>query len=129
MNRPAPAKGNRAGPGGRRGKSTTTDRRRAAAASRFQQPASQTVKARVDPVAFYAAEVGPVPPGSGGWAVVRGLCPFHADQSPGSFTIHRRDGAYRCHSCGASGVDIIDFIRHRDGLTFRQALERLLREW
>lgn len=127
MRRPAAPRGaNRAGAGGRRGQSTT-DRRRAGAAARFQQPDSHAVKARIDPASFYAAEVGPVPPGSGGWAAVKGLCPFHSDTRPGSFTVHRRDGAYRCHSCGAAGTDVIDFIRHRDGVTFREALARLER--
>lgn len=129
MRRPAAHKGaSRAGAGGRRG-NHSTDRRRAGAAVRFQQPESHIVKARIDPASFYAAEVGPVPPGSGAWAVVRGKCPFHDDRSPGSFTIRRRDGAYRCHSCGAGGTDVIDFLMKRDGLTFRAALDRLNRGW
>lgn len=131
MRRPAArGRANRAGAGGRRGQSTT-DRRRAGAAARFQQPDSVTVKSRISPPEFYAAELNaPVPRGNAvGWLVIRGLCPFHQDNRPGSFTIHQRSGAYRCHSCGAAGTDVIDFIRHRDGLTFRAALDRLNRGW
>lgn len=128
MKRPAPAKGNRAGAGGRR-RNGSTDRRRAGAAARFQQPDSVTVKSRVDPASFYACELNaPVPAGTG-WRVLKALCPFHADRSPGSFAIHTTSGAYRCYSCGAAGTDAIDYAMKRHALTFREALVYLERGW
>ena len=61
--------------------------------------------------------------------VVAGLCPFHDDHSPGSFKINLENGAFVCFSCGAKGGDIISFTQHKHQLSFRQALERLAREW
>ncbi|MCW5581166.1 MAG: hypothetical protein KIS72_07490 [Luteimonas sp.] len=52
-----------------------------------------------------------------------GLCPFHAERTP-SFTIHDQRGFYHCFGCGAHG-DAIDWLRHRDGLDFAAALDRL----
>src|SRR5947207_461009 len=52
-------------------------------------------------------------------------CCFHAPDKRPSLCINKRDGRFYCFSCGAKGGDIIDFLMQRDGLTFRQACERL----
>ncbi len=55
------------------------------------------------------------------------LCPFHREKTA-SFTIFP-DGGWHCFGCGASGRDIIDFVRKRDGLEdkpgYAVALRRL----
>jgi DNA primase len=38
-------------------------------------------------------------------------------------------GAFRCFACGARGADILAFAMQRHGLGFRDALDRLGREW
>lgn len=52
-------------------------------------------------------------------------CPFHADGTP-SFTVYAKGGRqrYHCFGCGADG-DAIGFVMQRDGLGFREALDRL----
>ncbi|KAF0115699.1 MAG: DNA primase [Rhodospirillaceae bacterium] len=55
-----------------------------------------------------------------------GLCPFHKEKTP-SFTVNEDKGFYYCFGCGAHG-DVIDFVMHRDGVSFKEAVERLSRE-
>jgi DNA primase len=52
-----------------------------------------------------------------------GCCPFHADRRP-SFLVDEHDGHFHCFACHAHG-DVLDFLIRREGLDFRQALERL----
>lgn len=52
-----------------------------------------------------------------------GLCPFHKEKSP-SFTVNDEKGFYHCFGCGAHG-SAIDFLMNNDGLSFREAVERL----
>ncbi len=52
-----------------------------------------------------------------------GLCPFHVERTP-SFTINDQRGAFHCFGCGANG-DHVDWLKHREGLTFSEALNRL----
>jgi putative DNA primase/helicase len=89
-----------------------------------------TVKAAILPANFYRAELPTAPTWkrAGGW-VDGGLCPFHADHHAGSFRVHLDSGAFRCFACGAHGADILAFTMHRHGLAFRDALNRLSREW
>jgi hypothetical protein len=49
-------------------------------------------------------------------------CPFHDERTP-SFTVYD-DGRFKCFGCGEAG-DVIDYIRLRDGLGFREACARL----
>ncbi len=52
-----------------------------------------------------------------------GLCPFHTEKSP-SFGVGRGLNFYYCFGCQASG-DAISFLRHVEGLSFMEALEKL----
>lgn len=53
----------------------------------------------------------------------KGLCPFHAEKTP-SFVVTPDRETWRCFGCGEGG-DIFTFLQRRDGLEFREALERL----
>lgn len=52
-----------------------------------------------------------------------GRCPFHDDGHP-SFVVYPETASFHCFGCRTSG-DVIDFVRRADGLSFREALERL----
>lgn len=52
-----------------------------------------------------------------------GLCPFHSERTP-SFTVNDAKGFYHCFGCGAHG-GAIDFVRQRQGLDFKAAVELL----
>jgi DNA primase len=53
----------------------------------------------------------------------KGLCPFHTEKTP-SFIVNPDRETWRCFGCGEGG-DIFTFVMRRDGLDFREALERL----
>ena len=55
--------------------------------------------------------------------VFKGLCPFHAEKTP-SFIVTPDRETWHCFGCGKHG-DIFTFLRERDGLEFREALQRL----
>ncbi|MDR2978512.1 MAG: DNA primase [Rickettsiales bacterium] len=52
-----------------------------------------------------------------------GLCPFHNEKTP-SFFVSNTRGSYHCFSCSAHG-DVFEFISQTEGLSFKEALERL----
>ena len=88
----------------------------------------QEVK-RIPPADFYCIELPTMPaPRGGGWRD-GGLCPFHADQHPGSWRVNLDTGGFVCFACGAKGTDIIAFIQLRDGLSFPEALQKLAADW
>jgi DNA primase len=58
---------------------------------------------------------------SGGMLV--GLCPFHEDHVP-SLTVYPRTNTFHCYGCLKHG-DVIDFVRYREDLTFKEAMDRL----
>lgn len=60
---------------------------------------------------------------SNGWYNTNCPLPEHDDSSP-SFGVNPETGAFHCFGCGASG-DLISFVRKMEGLTFKQALERV----
>jgi hypothetical protein len=73
---------------------------------------------------FYEFELGKLTrPNHKGWALAR--CPFHESKSGKSFAVNFESGGFFCFGCGAKGGDIVSFVRLRDGLTFREACERL----
>jgi len=51
-----------------------------------------------------------------------GLCPFHQEKTP-SFYVHP-DRGFHCWGCGAKG-DVIRFVREIEGISFREAIDRL----
>jgi DNA primase len=52
-----------------------------------------------------------------------GRCPFHRDEHP-SLVVYPETSSFYCFGCAASG-DVIDFVRRAEGVSFRDALERL----
>lgn len=89
----------------------------------------QDIKAHILPLDFYRTEMPTLPaPRGSGWRD-GGLCPFHADNHPGSFHVNLDTGAFKCFSCGAKGGDIIAFLQLRDGLSFTDATHTLATEW
>jgi len=52
-----------------------------------------------------------------------GRCPFHQDEHP-SLVVYPETRSFYCFGCRATG-DVIDFVRRADGLSFKEALERL----
>jgi hypothetical protein len=51
------------------------------------------------------------------------LCPFHNERTP-SCSIDRERNTFHCFGCGKRG-DVIDILRHFEGMTFAQAVKRL----
>jgi CHC2 zinc finger len=82
-------------------------------------------KDRLPPArSFYEFELGKlIRPNKKGWAQTR--CPFHESKSGKSFSVNLESGGFHCFGCDAKGGDVIAFIRLRDGLSFREACERL----
>ncbi len=52
-----------------------------------------------------------------------GLCPFHKEKAP-SFTVNPKTNLYHCFGCDAGG-DVIGFICKKEGVSFREAIEKL----
>lgn len=71
---------------------------------------------------FYENELGKMGRTSRGWC--KALCPFHPDHHP-SLSINIDSGAFHCFACGEHGGDILDFLQKRDGLSFKEAAQRL----
>jgi DNA primase len=57
---------------------------------------------------------------------LRGLCPFHDEKTP-SFNVNPTNGLFHCFGCGKGG-DTIGFVCEMEGLSFREAIERLARQ-
>ncbi len=88
----------------------------------LESPRGQFDRERLpEPTEYYARELGKLK-GAGPWKTA--ICPFHKDTSP-SLSVKLETGAFRCFACGASGGDLIAFIRQRDGLGFIEACKRL----
>ncbi|GAB4155074.1 MAG: hypothetical protein Fur0037_23550 [Planctomycetota bacterium] len=51
------------------------------------------------------------------------LCPFHEERSP-SFTVFPETQHFHCFGCGKTG-DVFTWLMEREGLAFREAMERL----
>ena len=89
---------------------------------------SETLKNAINPADYYRVALPNVTLKRHSWND-GGLCPFHADNSRGSFRINTETGGFKCFSCGTAGGDVIAFERKRHGVTFPQALEKLAKAW
>ncbi len=88
--------------------------------------AASKIKDNISPLDYYSMHIEKFKPRNNGdkW-IMSGLCPFHADKSPGSFGINRDTGAFKCFSCRAKGGDLISFHSKKYGLDFKGALKDL----
>lgn len=57
----------------------------------------------------------------------KGLCPFHKERTP-SFTVRADPPVFHCFGCGAGG-DIVEFVKLKEGLSFKDAVESLARRF
>ena len=53
----------------------------------------------------------------------KGLCPFHDEKTP-SFMVDPSKQLYHCFGCGEGG-NVFTFLKKKEGLEFREAVERL----
>ena len=63
---------------------------------------------------------------SGRTGVLKGLCPFHAEDTP-SFTVNTVKGLYFCFGCQEGG-DVFGFVQKTRGLNFFDAIKELADE-
>jgi DNA primase len=52
-----------------------------------------------------------------------GLCPFHEEKTP-PFTVNPKTNLHHCFGCNAGG-DVIGFVCKKEGIGFREAVEKL----
>ena len=90
----------------------------------FSKIKIQKVKENIHPIFYYESELARRISGTAVW-VDAGICPFHSDKSKGSFFVNQLTGAYKCHSCGIGGGDIIDFHMKHHSYDFRTALTEI----
>ncbi len=86
------------------------------------------IKRSINPFDFYSHELPGAPLKKHDWND-GGLCPFHADNSTGSFRVNLTTGAFKCFACGIAGSDVIAFIMALYGLQFAEALAKLADDW
>lgn len=86
------------------------------------------IKNSLSPLDFYSHELRSAKLKRQGWND-GGLCPFHADNKPGSFRVNLTTGAYKCFACGIAGGDVIAFVMALYDLNFVDALAKLANDW
>jgi DNA primase len=89
---------------------------------------SDYIKGALRPLDYYRHELPTAVFKKLGWNDA-GLCPFHNDNSAGSFKVNLITGAYKCFACGESGGDVIAFTMSVYGLQFIDALAKLANDW
>jgi DNA primase len=75
---------------------------------------------RVDVAALIERDLGQPVRREGRW--LKWTCPFHDDRKTPSLGV--AGNGWKCFGCGRSG-DAIDWVREREGLSFREACQRL----
>ncbi|RBP98238.1 DNA primase [Bifidobacterium aemilianum] len=80
----------------------------------------EKVRAKADLYDIVSATVSLRPSGSGTFV---GLCPFHDEKSP-SFSVRPSMGVWHCFGCGLGG-DVFAYVKERENIDFRQAVELL----
>jgi DNA primase len=93
------------------------------AASRISDASINAVRDRVSIEEIVGSHVALRPAGPG---KLKGLCPFHDEKTP-SFNVNASIGYFHCFGCGEGG-DAIGFVQKIEGLSFREAIERLARQ-
>lgn len=83
----------------------------------------EQIKHSIAPSRVIGSKIAIKPKGPGEY---HGLCPFHKEKTP-SFTVSDEKGFYHCFGCGAHG-DIFTYIMNTEGLSYKDALERLANE-
>lgn len=58
------------------------------------------------------------------YEIPSGVCPFHKDKTPGSFTYSDRHHMYKCWSCNERG-DAIQFVQHYEKLPFEKSVLKI----
>ncbi|MDD2739916.1 MAG: CHC2 zinc finger domain-containing protein [Methylomonas lenta] len=89
---------------------------------------SETIKRAISPPDYYRAALPDVTLKRPGWND-GGLCPFHADNTRGSFRVNTETGGFKCFSCGAAGGDVIAYEQKIHGLSFPDAIAKLAKDW
>jgi DNA primase len=54
-----------------------------------------------------------------------GFCPLHDNVKTPAFVIFPRIQRFYCYGCTPEGGDVIDLIRKKEGLSFKQAVQRV----
>src|SRR5436305_8683297 len=89
---------------------------------RYGEGLLEEIRRRTDLVALVGRRVKLVRKGRTMW----GCCPFHSEKSP-SFKVENERRLYKCFGCGAGG-DAFKWLSETEGLTFREAVEKLAAE-
>jgi DNA primase len=87
-----------------------------------------SMRLEIDPRQFYEYELGVKFTSGKDWQAA-GKCPFHDDAHAGSFRVSLSSGAFFCHACKASGASVVDFTKLYYGASYKEAIQRLRREW
>jgi DNA primase len=93
-----------------------------------KKPNAEYIKGLLTPYDFYRHELPNAPFKKHTWND-GGLCPFHADNSTGSFRVNLTTGAFKCFACGTAGSDVVAFVMSLYGLQFVEALAKLADDW
>jgi DNA primase len=80
----------------------------------------QVLLERIELAALVEQDLGQPVRREGRW--LKWYCPFHADGKTPSLGV--ANNRWKCFGCGRSG-DVIDWIREREGLSFREACQQL----
>lgn len=56
------------------------------------------------------------------------FCPLHDNTKTPAFVIYPNIQRFYCYGCTPEGGDVIDLIRRKEGLSFKQALKRVTLE-